>query len=316
MSTRIVVFDMDGTLVQARAAAWEVFQDTAREFELPIRSAEEFFGLFDDSFLASLDAVCADPELAARVRDHFMTALRERYTPKLIPGMSDVIKRLAPHYALAVMSSNAMQAIRRTLDAAGVASCFAHVFAADLELSKHDQLTRLASDPSYGNVRRCSDSYVESGQTLTGEDVVLVTDTVGDVKEAVAAGVGAIGVSWGMHSGERLIAAGAGFVARWPQELIAELLPAGSCRPGGCGCESGSCHTTGSCTIPDPVMNTAPGGPRSTDQVIAAASVRFSRRLTPAGQAPLPPVPRRDHRRDRGGYDPALRAAISRISPQ
>ena len=60
MTVRTVVFDMDGTLVQTRAASWEVFQDTARQFELPVRSAEEFFALFQDNFFESLSRLCAD----------------------------------------------------------------------------------------------------------------------------------------------------------------------------------------------------------------------------------------------------------------
>jgi len=34
MAIRTVIFDMDGTLVQSRGAAWDVFQDTVRKFDL------------------------------------------------------------------------------------------------------------------------------------------------------------------------------------------------------------------------------------------------------------------------------------------
>jgi phosphoglycolate phosphatase len=248
MSTRIVVFDMDGTLVQARSAAWEIFQETARKFDLPVRSAQEFFDLFNDNFYESLDRVVGDPARAKTVREHFVTALQERYTPTLIPGMADVVKKLAPHYALAVMSSNAMTAIRRTLETAGVARCFAHVFSADIASSKKNKLREVLADPLYGNVRRCSPEYVED-EPGSGDEAVLVTDTVGDVREGVAAGVRVIGVSWGMHSEEALLEAGAEFVACWPQELVARLLPGGSCRSGACSCESGSCQTTGVCSV-------------------------------------------------------------------
>ncbi len=61
MATRTVVFDMDGTLVQSRGAAWEVFQDTVREFDLAMSSAEEFYDLFRDNFFAGLNAFVGDP---------------------------------------------------------------------------------------------------------------------------------------------------------------------------------------------------------------------------------------------------------------
>ncbi len=251
MATRMIVFDMDGTLVQARAAAWEVFQETAEKFDLPIRSAEQFFALFRTNFFAELDRLCLAERVDAEpVRQHFMTALRERYTPRLVPGMADVVKALAPHYALSVMSSNAMEAIRRTLETAGLASCFAHVFSADVDPSKAGHLRKILSDPAYAGVRACSAAYVEDAAPPSGEEVVLVTDTVGDVNEGVEAGVRVIGVAWGMHSEESLRAAGAEFVACWPQELISRLLPDGACRPGGCTCTLDTCASTGSCSAP------------------------------------------------------------------
>ncbi len=59
---------------------------------------------------------------------------------------------------------------------------------------------------------------------------MLVTDTIGDVEEAIRCGIRAVGVVWGMHTADELLAAGAEFVAIWPQELITHLLddPAGA----------------------------------------------------------------------------------------
>ena len=320
MTTRIVVFDLDGTLVQARSAAWELFQETAEKFDLPVRSAEDFFALFDNSFFTSLDEVCGDPVRAAAVREHFVAALEERYNPRVVPGMTAVVKRLAPHYALAVMSSNAMRAIRRTLDDAGMATCFAHVFSADLEVSKRSQLRMLASDRSYANVRRCSESYVETEATPDGDEVVLVTDTVGDVTEGVAAGARVLGVSWGMHGADRLARAGASFVARWPQELVAELLPGGSCRPGGCGCEQGTCATAGSCALRPTLVTSAPtraGRSYADAAQLGAVQLRLDRRLgalqhASAEASPMPPSSQADQPRPRGSD--GLAQAIRRIS--
>lgn len=282
---RAIVFDMDGTLVQSRGAAWEVFQDTVQKFNLPVSGPEEFFDLFRENFFKKLREM-AGPQHEA-VNEHFLKALRERYTPELIPGMTDVIHALAGHYSLAVMSSNAMGAIRRTLDHAGVAHCFAHVFSGDVENEKAVSLRRILADPSYNTVRRCAPDYVEGGELperATAEQLVLVTDTIGDVKEGRSCGVRVIGVSWGMHSAEDLLAAGAEFVALWPQELIARLLPDGSCRPGGCECLS--------CAVPVPSPN-APARATSVssapvrDARSAAAAAGALRRNRRSGGAPV-----------------------------
>jgi len=300
MATRTVVFDMDGTLVQTRAASWDVFRDTARRFELPIRSAEEFFELFRGNFYDSLETLCADPAVAAAVRAHFLQALRERYTPSFIPGMRDVVKALAAHYPLAVMSSNAMGAIRRILEAEGLAQCFAHVFSGEIGASKEEHLRRILDEPSYGNARHCSPSYVEN-EDRDASEVVLITDTVGDVREARNCGARAIGVAWGMHSSEALLAAGAEAVAMWPQEILAMLRPADGSTTDDPGCQ---CARNGAC-------RTTPQPPRDWPwpAVIAAGRQRRRRRasVTLGGPTANSPVPV-------AASDAVLASAVRRIS--
>lgn len=311
MATRTIVFDMDGTLVQTRAASWDVFQDTARCFELPIRSAEEFFELFRGNFYDSLRALCADPGVEAAVREHFLQAMRDRYAPRFIPGMRDVVRSLAARYPLAVMSSNAMGAIRRILEEEGLATCFAHVFSGEIGASKEEHLRRILDEPSYGDARHCSPSYVEDDGRDAAE-VVLITDTVGDVREARNCGARVIGVAWGMHSGDALLQAGAETVAMWPQELLATLLPAGDRSTGVCACQ---------CTAATPR-----GWPWAA--VSAAGRQRRRRRAGAAGADPrlravaseparAPAAARADVPSGNGpsDADEALASALRRISP-
>jgi phosphoglycolate phosphatase len=280
MAIRTVIFDMDGTLVQSRGAAWDVFQDTIQRFNLTMTDPEEFFDLFRENFFSGLKAYIGEPAKADAVAEHFFTNLRRRYTPELIPGMTDVIHALAGHYSLAVISTNAMDAIRRTLDHAGVAHCFAHVFAGDVEPNKAVSIQRILADASYSTIRRCAPDYVEEG-TLparpTADQVVLISDTVGDVGEGMQCGIRVVGVSWGMHSAVDLTTAGAEFVALWPQEIVARLLPDGSCTPGGCTCLT--------CDVP-----AAPAAPTRDVRAEAAAAGRL-RRTRRSGPAP-PPVER------------------------
>jgi phosphoglycolate phosphatase len=306
MAARTIVFDMDGTLVQTRAASWDVFQDTARRFELPIRSAEEFFELFRDNFFERLKALCPDPALETAVREHFLQGLRDRYAPRFVPGMRDVVKALAARYPLAVMSSNAMTAIRRILEEEGLAACFAHVFSGEVGASKEAHLRQIVDEPSYGNARHCSLSYAEEDQTGAAE-VVLITDTVGDVREAQRCGVRVIGVAWGMHGCDALRQAGAETVVMWPQELLALLLPAnepdGAPSGGGQACR---CSEPGACRAE----------PRAAERpwsAVAAASLRRRERQLSTGRQvsarrAAPPDP------GRGGADPILAAALRRIS--
>jgi phosphoglycolate phosphatase len=272
--TRAILFDLDGTLVDTRAASWQLFSETNLAFALGIDSREAFFRAFEGNFFDSLAKMCPDPAQAAAVKAHFMELLRTRYHPALIPGMVDVVRALAPQCTLAVISTNGIEAIRRILVGAGIATCFSHVFSGDVEPRKSVSIRRFLGDQRYAAQRMCSPAYQDSdtvGGALAAQDVVLVTDTVGDVVEAREAGVRAIGVSWGMHGERQLLDAGAERVALWPQELIAWL------RDGDAALASCACSTApgASCATPP----TAPTPALAADPIAQAARQRRERQL-------------------------------------
>lgn len=225
---RAILFDLDGTLVDTRVASWELFSETNLAFDLGIETRDEFFAAFEGNFFESLARLCPDPQRAEMAKLHFMELLRTRYQPALIPGMTDVVRSLAPHCTLAVVSTNGIEAIRRILVDAGIATCFSHVFSGDVQPKKSASIRRFLSDQRYTTQRRCTPEYHDSaggGAAIDSADVVLVTDTAGDVHEAKEVGIRAVGVAWGMHTESQLLAAGAEKVALWPQELVAWLRP-------------------------------------------------------------------------------------------
>lgn len=262
---RAILFDLDGTLVDTRAESWELFSETNRAFGLGIDSREAFFRAFEGNFFESLARLIPDAAKALAAKTHFMELLRTRYHPALIPGMVDVVRALAPRCTLAVVSTNGIEAIRRILVDAGIATCFSHVFSGDVEPRKVASMRRFLGDQRYAAQRLCSPAYHEgdAGGALESAEVVLVTDTVGDIAEAKEAGVRAIGVAWGMHTEKQLLEAGAEKVALWPQELVAWLRN---------GDASAACSTDCACS-------TSPGafcGPHPSEP---AASLRRTRQL-------------------------------------
>ncbi|MBS0340020.1 MAG: HAD family hydrolase [Proteobacteria bacterium] len=268
---RAILFDLDGTLVDTRTASWDLFAETNAAFGLGIDTREAFFKAFESNFFESLARLPMEPSRLETAKQHFMQALRERYSPPFIPGMADVVRALAPHCIMAVVSTNDIGAIRRILVNEGLATCFSHVFSGDVEPRKSVSIRRFLSGQGYGGNRLCAPSYQAAGADhppLHPDDVVLVTDTVGDVVEAVEAGVRAIGVSWGMHSERQLLDAGAQRVALWPQELLAWLrgndqdLLSSSATASSSAC---SCHL--SATSGDAVDPAASGALRRTEQL-------------------------------------------------
>jgi phosphoglycolate phosphatase len=288
-----VIFDLDGTLVQTRTASWKVFSQINDQFGLGVDSPEEYFALFQGNVFASIRQLCRDEAQAAAVSRAFLAALRTDYAPALVPGIARVVRTLAGHCTLAVMSSNAMQVLRRVLVDNDLAYCFAHVFGGDVTPDKRSAITTFLADGGSGFGRRCLADYDETGQVLAPApaSTVLVTDTVGDVRDALAAGIRVVGVAWGMHGADELDGAGAEFVALWPQELAVYLLgdaaaagPVGSCalpRAGGTAGHSApppscGCGCSGTC---------GPGNPAASAGWSAGA-IRRNRRRAAARSLP------------------------------
>ena len=226
---RAVLFDLDGTLVQTREASWRVFAKTNAALGLGINSQAEFFRLLEDNMFHGLQKHCGDDRKASDAARHFLDLLQREYNPEFVPGMADVVRVFAGSCSLAVISSNSVATIRRILDREGLTHCFSHVFGGDVEQDKRACVKRFLADRSYLVSRNCSPAYREGHdpEAPRADQIALITDTVGDVKHAVECGVRAIGVAWGMHTEQQLLAAGAEFVAVWPQELVARLVPGG-----------------------------------------------------------------------------------------
>lgn len=254
LPARAVIFDLDGTLVQTRVASWEIFKRVNDRFDLGVNSPEQYFALFQGNVFRSLEQVCQNIGKATQadeVKQAFLDLLREDYTPRIVPGIAEVVRTLATHCTLAVMSSNATQVLRRVLVDSNIALCFAHVFGGDVTPDKRTAIRAFLTDAGNGSGRRCSADYDEIGHVHAPDpsSTVLVTDTAGDVRDARQSGIRVVGVAWGMHAPEELTAAGAEFVALWPQELSAYLLG-----------DTAAAGPAGACAVPPSIDGTGGGG--------------------------------------------------------
>jgi phosphoglycolate phosphatase len=294
---RAILFDLDGTLVDTRAASWELFEQTNRAFALGIDSRDAFFRVFEGNFFESLARLCPDPQRAEAAKQHFMELLRTRYSPALIPGMSDVVRALAPHCTLALVSANGIETIRRILVNAGIATCFSHVFSGDVQPKKSASIRRFLGDQSYAAQRRCRPEYHDGPgdhTVLDAADVVLVTDTAGDVAEAREAGIRALGVAWGMHTERQLLDAGAEKVALWPQELVAWLRPADGDAAAGCACDVAQPATRAATATPAAAPAKPPRPEPTHEPALAAGRLRREQQLQHRAAPVLAGAPRRD----------------------
>ena len=214
--TRLAVFDCDGTLVDSQA---DIIWSMARAFELaglPSPDAgrvRRVVGLSLPVALREL-APSAEQRQQQEIVEHYKTAFRTRREEGLLheplyDGMAQLLRGLhADGWSLAVATGKSDRGLTACLKTHGLTDLFVSLQTADRHPSKpHPAMLEAA--------------LFEAG-AMPGQAVVI-GDTSFDMQMAAAARVRAVGVSWGYHSPQDLIATGAETVADTMDELRSAL---------------------------------------------------------------------------------------------
>ena len=212
---RLVIFDLDGTLIdseqhivlaQGRAFAAHGLPAPSRAASLAVVGLslrEAFVALVGEE--GPIDSL-ADAYKAAW---HEMAA-RPDYRETVYPGALETIAGLAARddVALGVATGKSKRGVERVLSALGWQGVFATIQTADDHPSKpHPSMI----------IRALADVGAEP------RDAVMIGDTGFDMAMAVAAGIEPLGVMWGFHEPQALRAAGATSLVASFDELIAAL---------------------------------------------------------------------------------------------
>jgi phosphoglycolate phosphatase len=213
-SLRFVAFDLDGTLIDSAStivasvlACWD-----ACGFPAPAPEAvRRIIGLPWEESVRALLPGAAEPEFA-RIRayhEEVRLGLRARpdRTEAPFPGALDTLARFQAHdYLIGLVTSRASHRLGELLERHGLDSCF---------------VTRKTADmgPGKPNPHLLIEAMDELG--VPRDRTVMIGDTTFDVLMARNAGTSAVGVSWGVHSTEDLIAAGAHRIAEAFDDLPA-----------------------------------------------------------------------------------------------
>ena len=212
MSVRLAVFDCDGTLSDGQAAVCTAMATAFAEAGLPAPDPHEVrrsVGLSLPQAIARL-APEAAPVMQARAVDAYKAAFRAARVngsleEPLFEGIASVLDRLhAAGWTLGVATGKSDRGLKSCLVMHGIFDLFVTLQTADRHPSKpHPSMLELAMS--------------EAGAQPA--DTAMIGDTVYDIEMARAAGCRAIGVAWGYHSPEELLAAGAEAVAQTPEHL-------------------------------------------------------------------------------------------------
>jgi phosphoglycolate phosphatase len=212
---KLVIFDFDGTLVDSRPLILEshriVFSDFGLSAPLPVHSLA-LVGKSLDVILAELAGPTAPILEMVKAYDLLLPLLRAdpAFAERPFEGIDELLRELgrADDTVLAIATGHRSDTIAPALQALRWAELFHNIQAADTAPSKPHPAMLLQALAATG---------------VEAENAIFVGDTTFDMQMAEAARLRSIGVSWGHHHPERLLAAGACGVARNVDELRAAI---------------------------------------------------------------------------------------------
>jgi phosphoglycolate phosphatase len=210
----VVLFDLDGVLVDSRAAIAGSINHALAAVGHPVRAEADLH-----RFIGPPLPLAFAELLAAPVESETVTACiasyRERYATASLtdtvamPGIGAVLGRLASRLRLGVATSKPRAFAEPLLDALGLREHFEVVAGPDLVTRIEDKTTTV------GAALRALDA-------TTG---AMVGDTAFDMVAAHAHRLHAVGVTWGIGTADELRAAGAEVLVDEPGALEAALSP-------------------------------------------------------------------------------------------
>lgn len=213
---KLIVFDMDGTLIDSEGFITQTMSETfVREGLTPPsrKAGQQVIGLSLPEALSRLSGLegTAVDALVARYREiyHARVSDEAQHEP-LYPGARDTVLALSDRseMLLGIATGKAMRGVTRVLALHDLATHFV----------THQTPDNNPSKPHPGMLHRAmSETGVEPSAT------VMIGDTSFDMEMAIAAGTKAIGVSWGYHDVGVLRAAGAHTIIDSYDEMLGAI---------------------------------------------------------------------------------------------
>ena len=209
---RLVLFDLDGTLVDSTPGIWASIRVAAAELGLPAPTPAQLTAMvgppLEEGFAGAFGLAAADVDWAVLAyREHYRAGAM--FDAAVYPGIAELLAQLRTDGALlAVATSKPEPFAVPILEHVGLLTAFDSVHGATLDGAvRHKQQVVAAALAAHPD----------------GDRPVLVGDRLHDVLGARAHGLPCIGAGWGPAPAGELEAAGAAAVASSPAEVAALL---------------------------------------------------------------------------------------------
>jgi phosphoglycolate phosphatase len=183
----LIVFDWDGTLIDSAGTIVRCIQDAARDMGLEVPESERarhVIGLgLRDSLRIAVPGLPVEryTEFAGHYRRHFVAREEQML---LFPGVLDLLQKFSSICTLAIATGKSRRGLDRALDAENLRRFFAFSRCADETRPKPHPAMLLE---------------ILAQTCIPKERALMIGDTSHDLEMARAAGVDALGVTYGAH---------------------------------------------------------------------------------------------------------------------
>lgn len=216
---RLVIFDVDGTLVDSQAHILAAMAAAYGELGMQPPARESVLSIVGLSLPVAMARL--SPELDAERQAALVTGYKESFSSirqtgapaemsPLYPGAREVLEALLAREdcLVGVATGKSRRGLDHLLAAHGLTGAFVTEQVADNHPSKPHPSMVLAA-------------LAETG--IAPDSAVMIGDTTYDIEMGRAARVATLGVSWGYHPAETLVHAGAGAIVDRYEDLPAAI---------------------------------------------------------------------------------------------
>lgn len=209
-----VIFDLDGTLLNTPAGIVDVVRRTADELGFAAPSEEVVQSMIGKPLRHMFNVFGWPASTTDQAIDLFRALFSEHVVSKaselVFPGIEQTLDILASRHRLGVATSKIVRSAEEILSASGLRGYFDVVAGTD----------------SVENPKPSPDMALHVANVLESSPsaCVVIGDSIYDMEMAVAAGMKAVGVTWGVDTPKNLSAAGASILCRDPYDLPGSLI--------------------------------------------------------------------------------------------